>query len=41
MSIDSISHTIHGDGLPIVMIHGYTVDHRVLLPLEVKPRGVV
>lgn len=34
MSITSISHNVRGDGLPIVMIHGYTVDHRVLLPLE-------
>lgn len=34
MSINRISHTIRGDGVPIVMIHGYTVDHRVLLPLE-------
>lgn len=34
MSINGISHTTHGDGVPIVMIHGYTVDHRVLLPLE-------
>lgn len=34
MSINHISHTSRGDGTPIVMIHGYTVDHRVLLPLE-------
>lgn len=34
MSINRISHTVRGDGIPIVMIHGYTVDHRVLLPLE-------
>jgi len=34
MSTHHISQTIRGDGLPIVMIHGYTVDHRVLLPLE-------
>lgn len=34
MSINHISHTTRGHGVPIVMIHGYTVDHRVLLPLE-------
>lgn len=34
MSIDPIAHTAHGDGVPVVLIHGYTVDHRVLLPLE-------
>jgi pimeloyl-ACP methyl ester carboxylesterase len=34
MSIERIAHTTHGDGMPVVMIHGYTVDHRVLLPLE-------
>lgn len=34
MGIHGISHTTHGDGVPVVMIHGYTVDHRVLLPLE-------
>ncbi|MGW5455999.1 alpha/beta fold hydrolase [Nocardia sp. NPDC003979] len=27
-------HTDHGHGIPVVLIHGYTVDHRVLLPLE-------
>ncbi|MFE4392612.1 MULTISPECIES: alpha/beta fold hydrolase [Streptomycetaceae] len=30
----AIHHTAFGDGTPIVLIHGYTVDHRVLLPLE-------
>ncbi|MFE4975623.1 alpha/beta fold hydrolase [Kitasatospora sp. NPDC056651] len=30
----AIHHTALGDGTPIVLIHGYTVDHRVLLPLE-------
>lgn len=34
MNINRISHTTRGDGVPLVMIHGYTVDHRVLLPLE-------
>ncbi|WP_181243448.1 alpha/beta fold hydrolase [Glaciihabitans tibetensis] len=34
MSKNSMQHTTRGDGVPIVMIHGYTVDHRVLLPLE-------
>lgn len=30
----AIRHTAFGDGTPVVLIHGYTVDHRVLLPLE-------
>ncbi|MDH6676539.1 pimeloyl-ACP methyl ester carboxylesterase [Rhodococcus sp. LBL1] len=34
MTANSISHTVFGEGTPIVMIHGYTVDHRLLLPLE-------
>jgi pimeloyl-ACP methyl ester carboxylesterase len=34
MSINRISHIVRGNGIPLVMIHGYTVDHRVLLPLE-------
>jgi pimeloyl-ACP methyl ester carboxylesterase len=29
-----IRHTAFGECTPIVLIHGYTVDHRVLLPLE-------
>ncbi|MEV7601756.1 alpha/beta fold hydrolase [Kitasatospora sp. NPDC089797] len=29
-----LHHTAFGDGTPLVLIHGYTVDHRVLLPLE-------
>lgn len=27
-------HVEHGSGTPLVMIHGYTADHRLLLPLE-------
>ncbi|MEU6409190.1 alpha/beta hydrolase [Microbispora sp. NPDC046933] len=34
MSTHRIWHTSRGHGFPIVMIHGYTVDHRLLLPLE-------
>lgn len=30
----NIAHTTYGDGVPVVMIHGYTVDHRVLIPFE-------
>ncbi|MBO1419745.1 alpha/beta fold hydrolase [Streptomyces sp. FH025] len=34
MTDSAIRHTAFGDGTPLVLIHGYTVDHRVLLPLE-------
>lgn len=34
MTIPDIWHTDSGQGTPVVLIHGYTVDHRVLLPLE-------
>ncbi|MER7669710.1 alpha/beta fold hydrolase [Kitasatospora sp. NPDC096128] len=34
MTESPIRHTGFGDGTPLVLIHGYTVDHRVLLPLE-------
>lgn len=30
----ALHHVEHGTGTPIVFIHGYTVDHRLLLPLE-------
>ncbi|MEV6101865.1 alpha/beta hydrolase [Nocardia sp. NPDC051981] len=34
MNSSRIWHTEIGSGTPLVMIHGYTVDHRLLLPLE-------
>ncbi|WP_066948433.1 alpha/beta fold hydrolase [Microtetraspora fusca] len=34
MTTHHIWHTTRGDGTPLVMIHGYTIDHRLLLPLE-------
>ncbi|MFD4532012.1 alpha/beta fold hydrolase [Kitasatospora sp. NPDC058397] len=34
MTDSAIRHLEFGDGTPLVMIHGYTVDHRVLLPVE-------
>ncbi|MBD0673370.1 alpha/beta fold hydrolase [Streptomyces sp. CBMA156] len=34
MTDSAIHHTAFGEGTPIVLIHGYTLDHRVLLPLE-------
>ncbi|WP_225099015.1 alpha/beta fold hydrolase [Streptomyces sp. CoH27] len=34
MTNSAIRHTAFGDGTPLVLIHGYTVDHHVLLPLE-------
>ncbi|MER7842817.1 alpha/beta hydrolase [Kitasatospora sp. NPDC096077] len=34
MTRSVLHHTVVGDGTPLVLIHGYTVDHRVLLPLE-------
>ncbi|MBV2153893.1 alpha/beta fold hydrolase [Kitasatospora sp. SUK 42] len=34
MTDSAIRHTAFGDGTPLVLIHGYTVDHRVLFPLE-------
>ncbi|MBF6245642.1 alpha/beta hydrolase [Nocardia elegans] len=34
MTGSTIRHTAFGDGTPLVLIHGYTVDHHVLLPLE-------
>ncbi|MER8046008.1 alpha/beta fold hydrolase [Streptomyces sp. NPDC094032] len=34
MNDTALWHTEHGDGTPIVLIHGYTIDHRLLLPLE-------
>ncbi|MFK4789509.1 alpha/beta fold hydrolase [Microbacterium sp. ZW T5_56] len=39
MSSQSIWSTERGHGMPVVMIHGYTVDHRVLLPLEAAFSG--
>ncbi|MGK4585399.1 alpha/beta fold hydrolase [Kitasatospora sp. HPMI-4] len=34
MTESAIHHTEFGAGTPMVLIHGYTVDHRLLLPLE-------
>ncbi|WP_062997089.1 alpha/beta fold hydrolase [Nocardia mikamii] len=34
MTRSTIRHSAFGDGTPLVLIHGYTVDHQVLLPLE-------
>ncbi|SEM33523.1 alpha/beta fold hydrolase [Nonomuraea pusilla] len=34
MTTHHIWHTTRGEGIPLVMIHGYTIDHRLLLPLE-------
>ncbi|MFF4795984.1 alpha/beta fold hydrolase [Streptomyces sp. NPDC001276] len=34
MTDSAIRHIEFGDGTPIILIHGYTVDHHVLLPLE-------
>ncbi|MEV7236569.1 alpha/beta hydrolase [Streptomyces sp. NPDC051020] len=34
MNDSALWHTEFGDGTPIVLIHGYTIDHRLLLPLE-------
>ncbi|MFF0431465.1 alpha/beta fold hydrolase [Streptomyces sp. NPDC004327] len=34
MNDSAIRHVEFGAGTPIVLIHGYTLDHRVLLPLE-------
>ncbi|GAA1465417.1 alpha/beta hydrolase [Nocardiopsis exhalans] len=30
---------VHGEGTPLVVIHGFGVDHRILLPLEDMPQG--
>lgn len=29
-----LHHVVRGTGAPVVMIHGFTVDHRIMLPLE-------
>ncbi|MGW1892272.1 alpha/beta fold hydrolase [Streptomyces sp. NPDC002004] len=34
MTTQLLHHVEFGAGTPVVMVHGYTVDHRLLLPLE-------
>lgn len=34
MKTHRISHSTRDDAVPIMILHGYTVDHRVLLPPE-------
>ncbi|MEU5761262.1 alpha/beta hydrolase [Nocardia sp. NPDC047648] len=34
MTDSRIWHIEYGQGMPLVLIHGYTMDHRLLLPLE-------
>lgn len=34
MTESTLRHVEFGSGTPLVLIHGYTVDHRILLPLE-------
>ncbi|WP_158688056.1 MULTISPECIES: alpha/beta fold hydrolase [Actinomycetes] len=34
MAEHSLHHVEHGSGTPVLLLHGYTVDHRLLLPLE-------
>ena len=30
----TLHHVEHGSGTPVLLLHGYTIDHRLLLPLE-------
>lgn len=34
-----LHHTEYGDGIPLVFIHGYNVDHHLLLPFEFAFKG--